>query len=148
MDWLSNLDPHWNWLALGLVLAVAEMAIPGVFLIWLAGAAILTGLATWVLPIGLPLQIVLFALLAIVSVFIGKRYLGRNPIHEADPGMNDRGARLQGEVVTITHAIDGGTGRARHGDTEWLVRGPEAEPGTRMRVAGNDGAVLLVEHLH
>ena len=148
MDWLSNLEPHWNWLALGLVLAVAEMAIPGVFLIWLAGAAILTGLATWVLPIGLPLQIVLFALLAIVSVFIGKRYLGRNPIHEADPGMNDRGARLQGEVVTITHAIDGGTGRARHGDTEWLVRGPEAEPGTRMRVAGNDGAVLLVEHLH
>lgn len=148
MEWLPNLDPHWNWLALGLVLAVAEMAIPGVFLIWLAGAAILTGLATWVLPIGLPLQIVLFAALAIVSVFIGKRYLGRNPIHEADPGMNDRGARLQGEVVTITHAIDGGTGRARHGDTEWLVRGPEAEPGTRMRVAGNDGAVLLVEHLH
>lgn len=148
MDWLPNLDPHWNWLALGLILAVAEMAIPGVFLIWLAGAAILTGLATWVLPIGLPLQIVIFAVLAVVSVFLGKRYLGRNPVHEADPGMNDRGARLRGEVVTITHAIDGGTGRARHGDTEWLVRGPDAEPGTRMRIAGHDGAVLVVEHLH
>jgi membrane protein implicated in regulation of membrane protease activity len=148
MDWLSNLNPHWTWLALGLVLAVAEMAIPGVFLIWLAGAALLTGLATWLLPIGLPFQIVLFAGLAIVSVFAGKRYLGQNPIHEADPGMNDRGSRLLGEVVTITHAIDGGTGRARHGDTEWLVKGPEAEPGTRMRVAGNDGAVLVVEHLH
>lgn len=148
MDWLSNLDPHWSWLALGLVLAIAEMAIPGVFLIWLAGAAMLVGLASWFLPIGLPLQIVLFAALAIVSVFMGKRYLGRYPVHEADPGMNDRGARLLGEVVTITHAVDGGAGRARQGDTEWLVRGPDAEPGTRMRIVAHDGAVLVVEHLH
>lgn len=111
MDWLPNLDPHWSWLALGLVLAVAEIAVPGVFLIWLAGAAILTGLVTWVVPIGLPLQIVVFAVLAVASVFLGKRYLGRNPIHEADPGMNDRGARLLGEVVTITRAIGRGTGR-------------------------------------
>lgn len=148
MDWLPNLDPHWSWLALGLVLAVAEIAVPGVFLIWLAGAAILTGLVTWVVPIGLPVQIVVFAVLAVASVFLGKRYLGRNPIHEADPGMNDRGARLLGEVVTITRAIDGGTGRARHGDTEWLVRGPDAEPGTRMRIVSHDGAVLVVEHLH
>lgn len=147
MDWLPNLDPHWNWLALGLVLAVAEMAIPGVFLIWLAGAAILTGIATWILPIGLPLQIVLFAMLAVISVFLGKRYLGRNPIHEADPGMNDRGARLLGDTVIITQAIAGGTGRARHGDTEWLVKGPDVAEGTRMRIAGHRGAVLVVEHL-
>lgn len=148
MDWLNNLDMHWTWLALGLLLAVAEIAIPGVFLIWLAGAALITGLVTWLVPIGLPVQIVLFAVLAIVSVFMGKRYLKDNPIVAADPMMNDRGARLVGEVLTITHAIDGGTGRARHGDTEWLVKGPDAEPGTRMRVAGHDGAVLVVEHLH
>ena len=79
MDWLSSLEPHYGWLAIGLVLAAAEMAIPGVFLIWLAGAAILTGLLVWVLPIGVPLQIVIFAVLAIVSVFLGKRYLGRQP---------------------------------------------------------------------
>jgi inner membrane protein len=148
MDWLNNLEPHWTWLALGLALAVAEIAIPGVFLIWLAGAAIVTGVAAWFVPMGLPVQVVLFAVLAIVSVFAGKRYLGRNPIEGADPMMNDRGARLIGEVVTITHAIDAGSGRARHGDTEWLVKGPDAEPGTRMRIAGHDGAVLVVEHLH
>jgi hypothetical protein len=148
MNLLETLDPHWSWLALGLLLAIGEMVIPGVFLIWLAVAAILTGLLAWAVPIGVPVQIVIFAVLAIVLVFTGKRYLSRNPITPVDPAMNDRGARLQGEVVTITHAIDGGSGRARHGDTEWLVKGPDAEPGTRMRVAGHDGAVLLVEHLH
>jgi membrane protein implicated in regulation of membrane protease activity len=148
MDWLETLDVHWWWLALGLLLAIAEIAIPGVFLIWLAFAALITGIVAWLVPIGIPLQVGLFALLAIVSVFIGKRYLAANPVVSADPMMNDRGARLLGEMVTITQAIDGGTGRARHGDSEWLVKGPDAEPGTRMRISGHDGAVLLVEHLH
>ena len=148
MDWLNDLAPHWHWLAIGLLLAAAEMAVPGVFLIWLAGAAIATGVVTWAVPIGLPVQIVLFAVLAIVAVFTGKRYLRANPIAPADPAMNDRGARLVGETVVVTHAIDGGTGRVRHGDTEWLVRGPDAEPGTKMRICGHDGAVLVVEHLH
>jgi len=145
MNELNNLDPHWAWLAIGLVLGAAEMAVPGVFLIWLAGAAIITGLLTWVLPIGLPLQIVIFAVLAIVAVFAGRNYLRRNPVAAADPNMNRRGARLVGETVVVTQAIEGGTGRVHHGDSEWLARGPDAVPGTRMRIAGSDGAVLIVE---
>lgn len=145
MNELNNLDPHWAWLAIGLVLGAAEMAVPGVFLIWLAGAAIITGLLTWILPIGLPLQIVIFAVLAIVAVFAGRNYLRRNPVAAADPNMNRRGARLVGETVVVTQAIEGGTGRVHHGDSEWLARGPDAVPGTRMRIAGSDGAVLIVE---
>ena len=148
MPSLDMIEPHWFWLALGLVRAIGEMTIPGVFLIWLAGAAIVTGLAAWVLPIGVPVQVVLFVALALVSVFAGKRYLADNPIEAADPKMNDRGARAVGETVLVTSAIDGGTGRVRLGDSEWLAKGPDAEPGTRMRVSGHDGAVLLVEHLH
>lgn len=148
MEWMESVEPQWGWLALGFLLGTLEMAVPGAFLIWLSGAAIITGLITWAVPISMPLQIVLFAVLAIASVFLGKRYLRDNPIAGADPKMNDRGARLLGDTVIVTHAIDGGTGRVRHGDSEWLARGPDAEPGTRMRVAGNDGTVLLVEHLH
>jgi membrane protein implicated in regulation of membrane protease activity len=148
MEWIETLDAHWHWLAIGLLLAAAEMAAPGVFLIWLAGAALITGVVTWLVPIGLPAQIVLFAVLAIVAVFGGKRYLRSNPIEGADPKMNDRGARLVGEVVVVTHAIDSGSGRVKQGDGEWLARGPDAEPGTKMRVSGHDGVVLLVEHLH
>ena len=66
MPSLDMIEPHWFWLALGLVLAIGEMTIPGVFLIWLAGAAIVTGLAAWVLPIGVPVQVVLFVALALV----------------------------------------------------------------------------------
>lgn len=148
MEWIDGLDAHWHWLAIGLLLAAAEMAIPGVFLIWLAGAALITGALTWALPLTLAWQIVIFAALAVISVFVGRQYLRANPVAAADPLLNDRGARLVGETVVVTHAIDGGQGRVRQGDSEWLAKGPDAEPGTRMRVAGHEGVVLVVEHLH
>ena len=144
----TTYDPHWAWLALGLVLAVGEMTIPGVFLIWMAGAAVITGLITWVVPLSVPLQVVLFAVLSVAAVFTGRNWLRANPIVAADPMMNDRGGRAVGETVLVTTVIEGGEGRVKLGDSEWIARGPDAEPGTRMRVTAHNGSVLLVEHLH
>lgn len=145
MDWLASLEPHYAWLALGLALAVAEMALPGVFLIWMAGAAVVTGLVAWAAPVGVPLQIVLFAVLSILAVFTGRRYITAHPVVSADPKMNDRGARVVGETVVVTQAIEGGQGRVRLGDGEWLARGADAPIGTRLRVTGHDGVVLIVD---
>jgi membrane protein implicated in regulation of membrane protease activity len=146
--WIDGIEPHWLWLSLGLVLAIGEMTIPGVFLIWMAGAALATGVVTWFLPIGLLAQVMLFAVLSIVAVFAARNWLIQNPIESADPDMNDRGARSLGQVVVVTQVIENGEGRVKLGDSEWLARGPDAEPGTRMRISGNEGAVLKVEHLH
>ena len=145
MGGVESLEPHYAWLAIGLVLAAAEMAVPGVFLIWMAGAALITGFVTWAFPIGVPLQIVLFAVLAIVAVFTGRRYLREHPVEPADPMMNRRGDRVVGETVVVTQAIEGGSGKVKLGDSEWLARGADAAPGTRLRVAGHEGVVLLVE---
>ncbi len=142
---LATVEPHFAWLAIGLVLAAAEMAIPGVFLIWMAGAALIVGALAWFTPIGVPLQIVIFAFLAILAVFSGRRYLRQHPVAEADPMMNRRGDRVIGETVIVTQAIAGGSGKVRLGDTEWLARGSDAAPGARLRVVGHDGVVLLVE---
>jgi len=149
MGGIEGLEAHYFWLALGLILAAAEMAIPGVFLIWMAAAALVTGAIAWLAPeIGMPWQIVMFAALAIAAVFTGRRYLRSHPVEAADPMMNDRGARTIGEIVTVTSVIDAGGGRVRLGDSEWMAKGPDAEPGTKMRVAAHDGGILIVEHLH
>lgn len=147
MDWAGDLAPHWAWLALGLILAIGEMTIPGVFLIWLSAAAIVTGLAAWALPIAVPLQIVLFAALSVAGVFAGRNWLRSHPVEAADPKMNDRMARALGEVVQVTQAIEAGSGRVKLGDSEWLARGPDAAVGTRMRVSGNENGSLVVEPL-
>jgi len=138
-------DPRWAWLALGVALAAAEIAVPGFFLIWLAGAALLTGMLAWVVPLGVPWQIALFVALAFAMVLAARRWGGASMVTPADPLMNDRGGRLVGEIVEVTQAIADGRGRVRQGDGEWLVRGPDSPAGSRVRVIGHDGAVLIVE---
>ena len=147
-DWIANLESHWTWLGMGVFLAIAELLAPGYFMIWLSAAALLTGIVALTVPIGLPLQVGVFVVLAALSLAAGRRWLARNPIESADPMLNDRGGQLVGQTAVVTHAIDGGNGRVRHGDSEWLVRGPDAQAGTRVRIAGHDGTVLIVEHLN
>jgi len=142
---MDGMEPHWVWLVLGLVLAVAEMVVPGVFLIWFAAAALVVGLLTAVLPLALPVQVVAFVALSLASVLASRRFLKRHPVVSADPLLNQRGARLVGRSVTVTQAIEGGNGRVRCGDTEWLAQGPDAEVGARLTVTGSQGATLIVE---
>jgi membrane protein implicated in regulation of membrane protease activity len=87
----------------------------------------------------------LFAVTAFALVLAARRWIGAGAVVSADPLMNDRGGRLVGELVEVTQAISGGKGRVRQGDGEWLARGPDVPAGTRVRVAGHDGAVLIVE---
>lgn len=148
MVWAESLASHWMWLGLGLLMAIAEVAIPGVFLIWLAAAALITGIIAWLVPLGLLVEVLVFAALAVVAVFIGRSYLRNNPIKSADPLMNDRGGRAVGQTVVVAQVIAGGSGKVRLGDSEWLATGPDAEPGTRMKVTAHDGGILVVEHLH
>jgi membrane protein implicated in regulation of membrane protease activity len=147
METLNGLEPHYTWLAIGLLMAAAEMAIPGVFLIWMAGAALIVGFVTFFFPIGILVQILIFAALAIAAVFMGRRYLRNNPIEPADPMMNRRADRLVGETVVVTQAIAAGSGKVKLGDSEWLAKGADAQPGTVVRVTGHDGTVLTVELL-
>ena len=37
-EWLADLEPHWAWLSLGVLLAAAEIVAPGFFLIWIGAA--------------------------------------------------------------------------------------------------------------
>jgi membrane protein implicated in regulation of membrane protease activity len=144
-DWIGSLEPHWFWLSVGVALGVIEMLAPGFFLMWLGVAAIIVGLLAWALPISIPLQVALFAVISVLTVYAGKRFLKDNPIQSEDPALNDRGARLTGEVVTVIEAIADGRGRVKVGDSEWNVRGADAPAGAKVRVTGAEGAVLKVE---
>ena len=142
-----DIEPHWLWLLAAVLLGIAEVVAPGVFLIWLAAAAALTGLVTMALGIELPFQLVLFTLFAISAVYGGRRWYLANPVESSDPLLNDRAARLRGETLTVVSAIENGRGRVRVGDSVWACKGPDVPEGAPVRVVGADGACLRVEPL-
>ena len=140
-----DLEPQWLWLIVAAVLGIAELVVPGVFLIWLAAAAAATGLVTLVTGVALPFQLALFALFSIASVYAGRRWYSSFPVPTSDPLLNDRAARLIGRSVTVVSAIRGGEGRVKVGDGVWSCRGEDCDEGARVRVTGADGNCLLVE---
>ncbi|MDA9180567.1 NfeD family protein [Emcibacteraceae bacterium] len=138
---------HWFWFILTLVLFGLEMVVPGVIFMWLAFAAIVVGGIVLIDPsMGWEIQFIIFSVLGVVSVFSGRTYLRRNPIVSEDEELNDRGARYIGNKYTVERAMQNGEGKIRIGDTLWLVRGDfEADVGSKVKVIGSDGVVLLVE---
>ena len=144
-----HIDPEWLWLIGGVVLLIAELIAPGFFLVFIGAAAIATGLAALVLPVGVPLQLAIFAVLAFLAARIGgRRAYSMRYEHSTDPFLNDRVKRLLGQVVLATQPIDSNGGRVRVGDSEWSARGGPAQPGERVRIVDIDGNCLKVEPEH
>jgi len=137
----------WWWLVLAVLFGIAEIVTPGVFLIFIAAAAALTGALAMLLPLPVEIQLLLFALFSLLSVAIGRRWYAADGTQSQDPLLNDRVARMIGETATVAEPILHGRGRARVGDSVWDCAGPDLEAGTAVRIVGAQGSVLQVERL-
>lgn len=144
---MDGIEPHWLWIGAGLVLAALELLVPGVYLIWFALAAIATGVLVLASEPSLAVQIVSFVSLSLIFAFSARRWLRDTTIASSDPLMNNRAGRLVGQVAEVTQPIVHGQGRVRIADGEWLASGPDCPAGTRVRIAGVNGACLEVEAL-
>src|SRR5688500_3959609 len=125
VDVVESLGP-WSWLILGLVLIGLELVAPGVFLIWLGLAAVLTGLLDAALDLSWQPAVLMFAVLAVVSVIVGwMATRSRNEDEGGRPSLNRRGYTLVGQVFTLESPVIEGSGRIRVDDSSWRVVGPD-----------------------
>ncbi|MCC0807178.1 NfeD family protein [Methylobacterium sp. W2] len=139
LDILTALGPVWTWVLIGLILMGAELAISGVFLVWLGIAAMVTGLETALVPMPWQAQILFFAGLSVGLVVLAQKRMAGHP------NSLNRGAQgLIGQEFHLDAAIANGLGRIRVNDTLWRVSGPDAPAGTRIRVTGIEGTTLTV----
>ena len=145
---VTELGP-WAWWVLGIVLLILEVLMPGVFLVWIGIAAIITGalslllwdfaLWTW------QAQWLVFAVLSLIAALIGRRIVRTRGQVSDQPHLNQRGQSLVGRTATLEQPIAEGRGRIRLDDTMWSVQGPDLPVGTRVRVTASNGRDLAVE---
>lgn len=141
----ATIAPHWWWLIAAALFAGAEIIAPGFFLIWLGGAAFITGVATLALSLPDAAQFLLFSVAALGLVLTGRKFFRYTDLPSADPLLNERTGRMIGQVVTVVEAIDDAGGRVKVGDSVWSARGTHAAVGERVRVIGANGNILTVE---
>lgn len=142
---VDTLGP-WAWIVLGLALMGLELVAPGVFLIWLGLAAVLTGILDWVFDLSWQAAGLNFALLSVCTVLLGRAITRRPDEEESGPAaLNRRGHALIGRVFTLEAPIVDGAGRIRVDDSSWRIIGPALPAGASVRVARVEGATLVVE---
>jgi membrane protein implicated in regulation of membrane protease activity len=137
----------WSWMVAGLILLALELVVPGGILVWMGVAGIVTGLVVLFRPLDWPVQWLIFGVLSLASIVIWLR-LPRNRAVQSDrPYLNRRADRFTGQEAQLDEPIVGGFGRLVLDDTVWRISGPDLPARTRVRITGNNGAVLHVEPL-
>ena len=141
---LGALGP-WAWIIAGAVLLALELAVPGAFMMWLGIAAALVGVISLAIDWSWQWQCVAFAVFAVASVPLWRRFAHQVERQNQSPMLNRRTEALVGRVCTLEKPIVDGTGIVRIDDTVWRVHGPDRPAGSRVRITRADGASLAVE---
>lgn len=138
---------YWNWFIVAALLFAAEIIMPGTFLLWLGFAAVIVGVISIGVDWPWQAQLVTFAVLSVVSLFVWWRF-GRTSAQQSDqPFLNRRAEGYVGRVFTLEKPIVSGVGTVRIDDTVWRVSGPDCPAGSRVKIARADGATLIIEPL-
>jgi membrane protein implicated in regulation of membrane protease activity len=136
----------WHWWILALALIIAETFLPGTFFLWMGVSALVLGVIAWLIPaMGWEMQLMLFAVLSLVSIVGWRMWQRKHPDETDQPSLNRRGEQYIDRVFTLETPIENGFGKVRVGDTLWRVKGGDLAAGTKVRVTAADGIVLVVE---
>jgi membrane protein implicated in regulation of membrane protease activity len=57
------------------------------------------------------------------------------------------GERYIGQVLVLTDGLRDGSGYVKLGNRRWNLRGPNIPAGSRVRVTGVDGTILIVDRV-
>ncbi len=139
----------WHWLIAAACLFGLELLAPGAIMLWLGLAAVASALVAFVAPgIGWELQLILFAVFSLLSIFAWKKFGVMEEKPTDQPHLNRRNERYIGRTFNLVDAIENGVGKVIVDDSQWKVMGEDAPLGTKVKVVGTDGTVLLVETIN
>ncbi len=143
---LTHTVQWWHWIALGVILGVAETMTGTFVLLILGGSAIPVGIVALLYPLSFAAQLLMWIVLSLVSTAIWLRWFRTQPTEhsgQADFGTDTVGTLLQD--VDTQHR-----GKVRFdapvlGNTTWHARAETPlRKGTRVKIVKINGQLLTV----
>ncbi len=136
---------YWHWWLLAAVLIAIEMLAPGAFFLWLGVAAVVTGLAAFLLAgMGWEYQALIFAVSAMLAIWGSRAWFAKHRTTSVRPNLNRRGAEYVGRRFVLADPIVEGSGKLLIDGIVWRIVGEDLPAGTTISVAAVDGALLQV----
>ena len=139
--------PWWAWVILAAVLGLAEMHVPGAYLVWIALGAAITSAVHGLFGVSIEGQLGCFALASAISC--GGGYFAYREWHRGprEVPLNQRSLALLGARGMVCETFINGRGKVRLGDSVWLASGPDFAEGAPVVVTAVHGTRLVVEPL-
>lgn len=138
----------WHWLAFAAILLVLEV-LSGVttFLLWPAAAALIVGLLNLFGFMDWQADLIAFAMITLVLLWVGQVYIRPRMKGGDKEYLNERGARMIGQVGEVTVDFVNGQGRINLDDTRWSALSEDdsdLDLGAKVIVTKVDGTKVTV----
>ena len=148
IEWFSTWTV-WHWLILGFCLLIAEIIIPGIFLLWWGIAAIITaGITALFSGMSLVASGIIYALLSfILSIAWWKYQHAKDKTDQKHSVLNQRDHAMLGSKGTVQEIAPNGIGRGFFGDTTWRIQGEHLQPGDLIEVVYVQLITLFVQKI-
>lgn len=130
------------WFFIGLGLLIAEFVIPGLIVIFFGAGAWAVALLTLIFPLGVEIQLTVFLLVAVLSLFLLRRQL----LSRRDRGAGELKDELVGSMGEVRVEITPQkSGSVFAQGTSWeAVSDTTIAAGKRVRIVASDGLKLTV----
>ena len=140
----------WSWLIFGVILMAIELFMPGVFVVWIGLAAVISGIIFSIFTdLTLSYQLLTFAILSIICVILGWYIYGQvltKSSRKDYQTLNNGAESFIGNEYSLLEDVVNGRSKAKVGDTVWLVQAPDGlKQGAKVIVESVDGVVLKVK---
>lgn len=131
------------WVIVALGAGILEVVVPAFGFVFVTLAALFAAVLA-LLAYGLTVQVIAFAVSALVFLFVLRRFF----VHRLrGPGVPSRTEAITGKIAEVTEPIDPvrGLGRVNVEGHDWAASATvPILAGARVRIDGADGIVLLV----
>ena len=143
----------WHWLVLGFILLIIEMFVPTIASLWFGAAAIIVATLSWLLPISVSVQIIIWLVLSAILLLAWFKFIKPLSVDRTKAGLG--GSVIVGETgMIIVQPQPDRAGTVRFsvpivGAAEWMCRttGEPVAVGDRVVVTDIVGNELIVSSM-
>jgi membrane protein implicated in regulation of membrane protease activity len=150
MEWITELG-YLSWFAIGVLFVLAEMFVPGTYLIWFGFSAFVMGILVSIFTFTATETLVWFALISAAFSGIGwyayTKVLNKTKVVEKYKYLNDMAGAHIGKIYNLSEDVVDGRSKAKIGDSFWLVEIDEPlKKGAKVKIKDvKDGVILIAE---
>lgn len=148
MNWNIFLKPQVAWIIVAVILAILELVVPGLLIIFFAIGALIVWLLTLFFHLSFQVQLIIWLVTSILSLIFLRKKFKKSFVGRASTGdLEANVSSIVGEVVEVTEAISPDRpGKVKLHGTNWDAEANEEIPvGTRVEITQQDGNHLTVK---